>query len=155
MYCKNCGKEIDDSSAYCPHCGAAVSSPSDKIYTVILTSLGDCDKTTMRDVLYDTFGFTRAEADYLMRHLPVRIASHMKEEDAQDIIHMFETYGACAEIAKDESGSAVHPERTGGMDEGEALIGALLFANLMWRPVVYGPRPHRRGPGGPGPGPHR
>ena len=22
MYCKNCGKQIDDGATYCPHCGA-------------------------------------------------------------------------------------------------------------------------------------
>lgn len=23
MYCRNCGSQIDDSAAYCPHCGTA------------------------------------------------------------------------------------------------------------------------------------
>lgn len=23
MFCKNCGKEIDDKAAVCPHCGVA------------------------------------------------------------------------------------------------------------------------------------
>lgn len=25
MFCKNCGKEIDDKAAVCPHCGVAQS----------------------------------------------------------------------------------------------------------------------------------
>ena len=26
MFCKNCGKEIDDNAAICPHCGVVVNS---------------------------------------------------------------------------------------------------------------------------------
>lgn len=26
MFCKNCGKEIDDKAAICPHCGVQVKS---------------------------------------------------------------------------------------------------------------------------------
>lgn len=146
MYCRNCGKEIDDTSAYCPHCGAAVSAPSKRQYTVILNSLGSCDRNTMRDVLYDTFGFTRSEADYLMNHLPVRIASHMSEEDAQDIIEMFETYGADACLAKDASPAAVHPDHMSD-EKAAAVIGALLFASTVTHPVIYHRPPrHDHGP---------
>ena len=28
MYCKNCGKEIDDRAAICPHCGVPVQTAS-------------------------------------------------------------------------------------------------------------------------------
>lgn len=28
MYCKNCGKQIDDNSIMCVHCGAVVNDPT-------------------------------------------------------------------------------------------------------------------------------
>ena len=32
MYCKNCGKEIDDNSTFCPYCGQQIAENADKIY---------------------------------------------------------------------------------------------------------------------------
>lgn len=29
MFCKNCGKEIDDNVAFCPNCGTAVNKPDE------------------------------------------------------------------------------------------------------------------------------
>ena len=32
MYCKNCGKEIDDNSTFCPYCGQQIAENADKFY---------------------------------------------------------------------------------------------------------------------------
>ena len=29
MFCKNCGKEVNENAAFCPHCGTAVSKPKE------------------------------------------------------------------------------------------------------------------------------
>ena len=36
MYCRNCGKEINDTASFCPYCGAtaAIKRPEAKIETV-------------------------------------------------------------------------------------------------------------------------
>ncbi len=33
MYCKNCGKEIDDNSTFCPYCGQQINENTDYYYT--------------------------------------------------------------------------------------------------------------------------
>lgn len=40
MYCKNCGKEVDDNAIACPHCGCAVSRASRSSYGEPKTGLG-------------------------------------------------------------------------------------------------------------------
>ena len=30
MFCKNCGKEIDDNAVVCPHCGVSTAKPSEE-----------------------------------------------------------------------------------------------------------------------------
>lgn len=39
MYCKNCGKEIEDDSSFCPYCGSSVDK---KI--VVESKATKCDK---------------------------------------------------------------------------------------------------------------
>ncbi len=33
MFCKNCGKEIDDNSTFCPYCGQQINENTDYYYT--------------------------------------------------------------------------------------------------------------------------
>ena len=40
MFCKNCGKEIDDKAAICVHCGVAVEKKSENSETNVLAIVG-------------------------------------------------------------------------------------------------------------------
>ena len=40
MFCKNCGKEIDDKAAFCVHCGVAVEQKSENTETNVLAIVG-------------------------------------------------------------------------------------------------------------------
>ena len=40
MYCRNCGKEVDDNAIACPHCGCAVSKPASRSYGEPKTGMG-------------------------------------------------------------------------------------------------------------------
>lgn len=46
MYCPNCGKQIDDRAAFCPHCGAATTKT-----TVATSSLVGADGVQRYDWL--------------------------------------------------------------------------------------------------------
>lgn len=38
MYCKHCGKEIDDKAAVCIHCGVAVADPQQPVINIVNTN---------------------------------------------------------------------------------------------------------------------
>ena len=40
MFCKNCGKEIDDNAAICIHCGCATDTKKDDQYNESKTGIG-------------------------------------------------------------------------------------------------------------------
>ena len=40
MFCKNCGKEIDDKASICIHCGVAVEKKSENTETNVLAIVG-------------------------------------------------------------------------------------------------------------------
>lgn len=44
MYCKNCGKEINDNAAVCLHCGAAVSSDAENKNAPVYHNVPKCKK---------------------------------------------------------------------------------------------------------------
>ena len=39
MFCKNCGKQIDNDSRFCPECGAEVDRNEDETYSRPLLNL--------------------------------------------------------------------------------------------------------------------
>lgn len=51
MFCKNCGKQIDDRAAFCPHCGAATNNPPVTTYGQGPSSLIDADGVQRYDWL--------------------------------------------------------------------------------------------------------
>jgi hypothetical protein len=120
-----------------------VNTEDGQFYTVILNDTGSCDHETMQDLLDSTFGITRRESSYLLKHMPVRIVSHMKKEEAEDILEMFRTYGAVATLSADRETRPA--SRSLDERDGAALFSALLLAGAISRPFYFGP--------GPGPGP--
>lgn len=45
MFCKNCGKEIDDNSKFCQYCGAKIVEPnSKKEFVEALNKIRYCPK---------------------------------------------------------------------------------------------------------------
>ena len=40
MFCRNCGKEIDDKASFCIHCGVAVDSRREESQTNVLAIVG-------------------------------------------------------------------------------------------------------------------
>ena len=51
MYCSNCGKQIDDRAAFCPHCGAATTIPPVTTYGAGSSSLIDANGVQRYDWL--------------------------------------------------------------------------------------------------------
>lgn len=101
MYCPNCGAQINDGMNYCPYCGSALQTAvipavnaSSAEYQLVLVSAGTCDRTTLKNLLEDVFGYTAVQSSSLLSAIPVQIAQNLNEEEASVIAQMFYEYGA-------------------------------------------------------------
>jgi len=82
--CPECGREISDQAAACPHCGYPIGSPQKKSYSVVLV-----DNGTMTDLqeLIDLYHLSKEEASAAMTavtdHHPATLVSGLPLTEAE------------------------------------------------------------------------
>ncbi len=148
MYCPNCTAEISSGTNFCPYCGNAletaaavpVSLSTSSEYQLILVSAGTCDKTTLRNLLEDVFGYTAVQSSSLLSSIPVQIAQNLNEEEASVIAQMFYEYGAdvtvldekqtYVDLTKNSTGSLFNTDGS-LMTKAAAVIAALGIVNRV------------------------
>ena len=69
--CPECGREISDQAAACPHCGYPIGSPQKKSYSVVLVAPGLNSIATVQDMI-DIFHLSQEEAKAAVEELPTR-----------------------------------------------------------------------------------
>ncbi len=148
MYCPDCGAEIQSGINFCPYCGTALNTAipavyetkSAKEYQIILVLKGTCEKSVLRDILSDVFGYSDAETSSLVSNIPVQIAQNLSDEEAAVIAQMFAEYGAEVTVLDenqvyvdltDRSSSSIFNADGSLLAKAAAVIGALTIVNRV------------------------
>ena len=164
-FCPNCGQQVDASMRFCPSCGANLSASvplegayhtnananayantgaaytgtqaSD--YRLFLLSCGNCTKTTVKDLLHDTLGYSTAEAQTIVARLPMEIAQNLTFQQVLDLARMFTEYGmqiavynsgGAVDISQYANSSVFHPDGT-VIKAVAATLASLTIANRV------------------------
>ena len=98
-------------------------------YSLVLASLGTCRRSYADDVLQDIMGYTNAEANLLVRQVPVQIAQNLTMEQAQYIAQALTEYGMQVAIYLGDAPVDLGQYATSSVFNSDgSLIGAALAA---------------------------
>lgn len=131
--CPECGREISDKAAACPHCGfpiqehlQAQTQNQTNTYSILLDVVGgDLQKDELRRILHLTDAQIDAAVSQVLATHPAVLAENLTKDEAEKLVAQF-TYPHHFKIRSAEGIAASTPPKDSPMTF-ESTIGAVIL----------------------------